>query len=116
MTYPKKTPEQARRRLIELTYRRYPNLPKFSVGYEFDLPVHKSAFSTRGDCFGRGRIIRQAISDYRTFELSKMTDFERIALLTEGLGECASCAIGFSWRFRSPSREMSVTFANSVTR
>ena len=116
MAYPKKTPEQARRRLIELTYRHYPKLPKFSVGCEFDLPVHKSAFSTRGDCFGRGRVIRQAVDDYRTFELSQMTDFERIALLAEGLGECTSCAIGFSWRLRAPSGEMSVTFANRVTR
>ena len=99
------------RRLIDRAYSFYPKLPRFSAGQELDIPPHRSAFVSRGECGGTGSINDTLMDGLTLFQAYNLSPYEKALYLTQGTGECKSCGRGFSWRMNPASEEMNVTFA-----
>jgi len=107
--------EAFRRRVRRFQDRKAEQLEKryrgvfYKEGQEIDIPPHRSAFSSRGECHGRGIIGQTSFRALSMFKLESYIDRVLIGLLRQGRGMCSSCGAEFTWTHNYATKKPDAT-------
>ncbi len=81
----------------------------YRKGQEIDIPPHRSAFISRGECHGRGIIDTIDYFDLSIYKVDTYLDKVLMRLLRQGKGLCGSCSAPFDWSHNYNTRMPDVT-------